>query len=86
MDDNCLVDLINKRFDDQNQTLASLKLDMLREIKDLKDQNNQLEDDVNSRFGAVNDRLTRFDRLTWMASGATIVIVGLMKIAEHFVK
>lgn len=81
-----LIDLINRRFDDQAQLIANLKLDMLREIKELKDQSNHLEEDVNLRFAAVNDRLTKFDRFTWMASGATIVIVGLMKIAEYFAK
>lgn len=86
MTDDCLVDLINKRFDDQNQLIGQLKLDMLREISALKEETKKYEDECAEGIAHLSTRIDKYDRLTWMASGATIVVVGLMKLAEHFFK
>ena len=80
-DDRCLVDLINKRFDDMNQSISTLKADVIR-------QQAQHELHDVDRFEDLSERLKGFEKLKWTimgaASAAFVVIQAASQVFEHF--
>lgn len=71
-DDRCLVDLINKRFDDVNGRIAEIKADIVRKHDDHEKQDEE-------RFSSISTRLGKFDRLSWAASGAAAVAFAVIQ-------
>ena len=88
-DDRCLVDLINKRFDDVNAQLSNLKSDMLRESQSLKEKHDKHEEQDTERFGAINTKLQPIDRMRWTIAGAASVAFVLLeaasKVIDHYI-
>jgi len=89
-DDKCLVDLINKRFDDTHNQIVSLKNDLIRQAEDIRRKTAEFEEHTNTRFTQVSNRLQAFDKIIWKATGAacaTIAIAqGLIVAIQHFAK
>lgn len=88
-DDRCLVDLINKRFDDTLGTISSLKADMLREIQSLKEKIKEHENlDSHQHAELIND-VEGLKNVKWMitgaASAAVVIAQVLFKLIERLI-
>lgn len=82
-DDRCLVDLINKRFDDTNGNIGELKKDMLRESQALKKALDEHEEYVIKKHAEIEGRLNKLEDMTksvrWAVAGATAVAFAVLE-------
>ena len=82
-DDRCLVDLINKRFDDTNGNIGELKKDMLREAQGLKALIDDHKDLVSEKHGQYEERLAKLETVNtsirWAVAGASAVAFALLQ-------
>ena len=87
-DDRCLIDLINKRFDDTNAQITALKADMLREVQALKAKHDEHEEHDTERFALITTKLEAFEKIKWTVMGAASVAFAIIQAAskavEHF--
>lgn len=88
-DDRCLVDLINKRFDDTLSTISSLKADMLRESQNLKEEIKAHEHSDQEQHAALKADVEGLKNVKWMitgaASAAVVIAQVLFKVLERLV-
>ncbi len=89
MDERCLVDLINERFDDMKDSIASLKADMLRESQGIKD-----EQEAHMAADAIQFKNLHIDlgglknlkmTVVGATSGAFAVLTVVFKVVEHYI-
>lgn len=88
-DDRCLVDLINKRFDDTLANISALKSDMLRESQNLKDKIYDVEKAYQEQHAALKADVEGLKNVKWMitgaASAAVVIAQVLFKVLERLV-
>jgi len=89
-----IIDLLNRRFDDQGHMIMQLKLDMLRELQEVKVQNKEHETEDQDRFSSIAKELSRLAevqaRVKWTIAGGTTValtaITCIMKAIEYITR
>ncbi len=90
MDERCLVDLINERFDDMNDKIDNLKSDMLRESAAIKAAQTSHEAQDATQFKNLHADLGGLKNLKMTvmgaSSGAFAVVAIVFKVVEHFLK
>lgn len=90
MDERCLVDLINERFDDMNAKIDNLKADMLRESQSIKSKQDTHEADDKAHFEKLGTDLGGLKNLKMTvmgaSSGAFAVVAIVFKVIEHYLK
>lgn len=88
-DDRCLVDLINKRFDDTNTNMASLKADMIREVQALRAEIKDHETFDGEQHSSIKADIESLKNVKWVitgaASAAVVIAQMLFKLIERFV-
>lgn len=82
-DDRCLVDLINKRFDDTNGNIGELKKDMLREAQGLKKSLDEHVAFSAAKHNEFDKRLKSLEEVNksmrWAVAGASAVAFALIE-------
>lgn len=88
-DDRCLVDLINKRFDDTLANISALKADMLRETENLKGRIKEVETQDQAQHAELKTDVDSLKNVKWMltgaASAAVVIAQVLFKLIERFI-
>ncbi len=88
-DDRCLVDLINKRFDDTLANISALKADMLRETENLRGRIKEVETQDQAQHAELKTDVDSLKNVKWMltgaASAAVVIAQVLFKLIERFI-
>lgn len=83
IDEGCLVDLINQRFDDLNARVDELKQDMVK-------RQDQHEVDDKQRFEKIQGDMSGLKNLKMTimgaASGAFVVVQAAAEVIKHLIK